>query len=134
MNAIVITGPLAAQWALRIANEGAYRVVNTHDAFAAAHIKDDERQIFLVTLKNNGDESVSVVKVDLNDPSWLRLVQDALRNSHVVMVINTAWFPKSWDYKVPLPTTEWWKAKGLEILDDLKATEEHWYFQTGEKA
>ena len=113
MNAIVITGPLAAQWALRIANEGAYRVVNTHDAFAAAHIKDDERQIFLIMLKSNGDESVSVVKVDLNDPSWL---------------------PKSWDYKVPLPTTEWWKAKGLEILEDLKATEEHWYFQTGEKA
>ena len=131
MNAVAITGPLAAQWALRITNEGAYRVVNTHDAFAAAHIKDDVRQIFLVTLKSNG---VEVLKVDLNDPSWLRLVRDALHNNLIVMVINTAWFPKSWDYKVPLPTTEWWKAKGLEILDDLKATEEHWYFQTGEKA
>ena len=121
MTAIAITGPLAAQWALRMTNEGAYRALNPHDAFAVAHIKDKERQIFLITLKSNG---VEVLKVDLNDPSWLRLVA-RLQNSHVVMVINAAWFPKSWDYKVPLPTTEWWKAKGLEILDDLKATEEH---------
>lgn len=131
MSAAVITGPLAAQWALRMTNEGAYRVVNTHDAFAAAHIKDEERKIFVITLKSNG---VEVLKVDLNVASWLRLVRDALHDNLVVMVINTAWFPKSWDYKVPLPTTEWWKAKSLEILDDLKATENHWYFQNGEKA
>ena len=108
----VITSAQTAKWAFLMAMRETYRVVNVYDAQALIDKDQEERKIFLVSLRSATGE-IAAVEVDLNDAGWMRSVLTALK-SDVVMGIAVKRFPSSWDYRSP--PVDWWASIGTKTL------------------
>ena len=114
----VITSAQTANWAFLMTMRETYRVVNVYDAQALIDKDQEERNVFLVSLRSVPGE-IDTIEVDLNDAGWMRAVLTALK-SDVVMGIAVKRFPSCWDYSGRSPSVEWWSAVGKKTLEEAR--------------
>lgn len=110
-----VTAKKGAQWAHKMALDGAFRVTNGDDVQAIAGEVREDRKVFLISLLGNW--AIEVTELDMNDePTVVKAVFKAIRHHAATMAVPVTQLPSSWDYAAPEPSADWWQTKAIEHL------------------